>query len=182
MQCPKCKTTELKPTKLEQSLPVMGCEQCEGAFISLLYYRDWAERQLLEGFDNTALPSNVEVEEQATDTKTAMTCPKCHKLMLKYKVSTETEHQLDLCGSCDEAWLDGGEWQLLKSLEFTHQMPKVFTEAWQNRIRHELKEQSRTQRLIGLIGNEDAEKVAAFKSWLDAHPKRAEVITFLNQR
>lgn len=181
MQCPTCKTKELKPTKLEQGLPVMGCEQCQGALVSLLYYRDWAERQLLDGIDDTEATSNVAVDQDANDTQSAMTCPKCHKLMLKYKVSTETEHRLDLCGSCDEAWLDGGEWQLLKSLQITHHMPKVFTEAWQNRLRQELKEQSRTQRLIGLIGNEGAEKVTAFKSWLDAHPKRAEVITFLNQ-
>ena len=36
--------TDLKPTKIEDGLPVMGCPDCEGASLSLLYYRDWAER------------------------------------------------------------------------------------------------------------------------------------------
>ena len=49
MHCPKCKNENLKPTKLEEGLPVMGCPKCEGGLLSLLYYRDWAERVSFDG-------------------------------------------------------------------------------------------------------------------------------------
>jgi len=33
MHCPKCKTADLAPTKLEPGLPALGCNQCHGTLI-----------------------------------------------------------------------------------------------------------------------------------------------------
>ena len=45
MKCPRCKTTDLRPTMIEENLPAMACPACEGSLVSLLYYRHWAETQ-----------------------------------------------------------------------------------------------------------------------------------------
>src|SRR6185503_14734775 len=56
MKCPRCKTPDLKPTLIEEYLPAMGCDTCHGSFVSLLYYRHWAETQKL------AAPEHVPAE------------------------------------------------------------------------------------------------------------------------
>ena len=45
MKCPTCKTSDLRAVKLEDGLPAYGCQSCQGVAVSLLYYRDWAERR-----------------------------------------------------------------------------------------------------------------------------------------
>ncbi|TQV81055.1 zf-TFIIB domain-containing protein [Aliikangiella coralliicola] len=177
MQCPKCRNVDLKPTKLDEGLSAMGCNQCQGAFVSLLYYRDWAERsgsvhdapevELLKGFDSE-------------DTPTALSCPKCLKLMQKFRISGCSNNRLDLCTSCDEAWLDGGEWELLKALELSKEMPLVFTERWQKKVREQISEDTRRQRFLTILGKEDLEKADEFREWIKTHPKRHDIIFYVN--
>ena len=45
MHCPACRTSRLQPTKLDDGLLGHGCPQCSGTLVSLLHYRDWAERR-----------------------------------------------------------------------------------------------------------------------------------------
>ncbi len=169
----------MKPTKLEQGFPVLGCDQCNGILVSLLYYRDWAERDLFDSDTDTKAKKAELDKESIKDTTSALSCPKCQKIMLKYKISGCTHNRLDLCSTCDEAWLDGGEWELLESLDVQHQMPKVFTEAWQSRLRKEQAEVNRENRLKKVIGDTDTQSVVDFKKWLDSHPKRAEIVFYL---
>ena len=175
MHCPKCKTEYLKPAKLEEGLPVMGCSRCDGSLISLLYYRDWAERVKPE--------SLAELEEKEfvsdSDTKTALCCPKCSRLMTKYVVSGSLDARIDLCGNCDEAWLDGGEWSLLKSLELAKKLPGIFTEQWQRKVRSEKAELNRVERLKKAVGESDTEKAVEVKAWLSGNPNRSTILHFL---
>lgn len=173
--CPKCKNVVLKPGKLDDSLPAMICPECEGALISLLYYRDWAERTAID-YSNTEFTHEI-VED--TDSKTSLSCPKCHKIMTKYAISAFSQNRIDLCGSCDEAWLDGGEWQLLKSLEVADRLPKIFTEQWQRRVRSNKLELNKIERLKKMIGEKDAVKAAEIKQWLDDHSHKPAIIQFI---
>ncbi|MBF9003282.1 MULTISPECIES: zf-TFIIB domain-containing protein [Vibrio] len=174
MYCPKCKDTTLDPTKLEDGLPVLGCPQCAGSLLSLLHYRDWVERFALE--DEIESTASLEAE---SDTKTALRCPKCGKIMTKYSVTGESTHRIDLCGSCDEAWLDGGEWQLLKSLALGDQLPKIFTQQWQTRVRTEKAELGRIERLTQMVGEDDATQAVKTKQWLKSNPNRASLLRYL---
>ncbi len=175
MHCPKCKTIILKPTKLDDSLPVFGCPECGGSLLSLLYYRDWAERVTLDSSD---FESSSEVVEDA-DTKTSLSCPKCSRIMTKYSISGSIHSRLDLCGNCDEAWLDGGEWQLLKSLEMANRLPKIFTDQWQQKVRSEKMELSKIERLKKVIDEIDTEKAREIKKWINEHANKATIIQFI---
>ncbi len=183
MKCPKCKDVNLKATKLDEGLPVMGCVQCEGAVLPLLYYRDWAERSVMkpEATDASAVNHSMgeSIRSEAVDSKVALNCPKCSKIMSKYAVSGCSANRLDLCLSCDEAWLDGGEWELLKALELSKNMPIVFTEAWQRKIRKEKTESARLDRLAQSIGSDDIERVAEMRNWIAQHPRKKEIVHFL---
>ncbi len=175
MQCPKCRHTELKPTKLDDGLPAMGCTHCDGAFVSLLYYRDWIESHELSGLDATQEAAVNAVD----DTKTALSCPKCSKLMTKYSVADSVDNRIDLCSSCDEAWIDGGEWTLLKSLQLADKLPSVFTDQWQRKVRTEKMAALKLERLQAIVGEEDANKAVEIKTWLKANAHKAALIQFL---
>jgi len=177
MKCPKCKSIDLHPTKMEQGLSGMGCNECKGVFVSLLYYRDWAERFLAtEAESEQAEEIN---SEEVENTHNAMSCPKCSRIMTKYRVSSEHDNRLDLCANCDEAWLDKGEWSLLKSLNLGSKMPLVFTEQWQKQVRQQVSEESRRQRFIDLAGNDAIEEADKVRQWLKEEPQRVHILQYL---
>ncbi|GAA6133863.1 hypothetical protein NBRC116188_06520 [Oceaniserpentilla sp. 4NH20-0058] len=175
MQCPSCKTTRLLPTKLEARLPAMGCKTCEGALLSLLYYRDWAEQGAVD--EQATCSDDAAMEEH--DSKIALNCPKCSRVMTKYSLAGDVGNRIDLCGNCDEAWLDRGEWALLKSLSLMTSATSIFTENWQRKVRKEKQDASRVARLRASVGSIDTEKAIEVKKWLDKAPHKATIIHYL---
>lgn len=175
MKCPRCKTSDLKPTMIEEYLPAMSCGACEGSFVSLLYYRHWAETQKPATEQPAAAPSTVET----SDSSGALMCPKCSRVMTKYKVGGRIANRLDVCASCDEAWLDKGEWELLEALQLSHKMPAIFTDEWQRRIRNELTEETRRAILARTIGEEDVAKVEEFRAWLAQNKHKGDILVYL---
>jgi Zn-finger nucleic acid-binding protein len=175
MKCPRCKTPDLAPTMIEEYLPAMACNACEGSLVSLLYYRHWAETQKVASEAAPATASQVETD----DSTGALTCPKCSRFMTKYKVSGSVANRLDVCSGCDEAWLDKGEWELLEALQLTHKIPTIFTEEWQRRIRHELTEGTRRSILERTIGHENVAKVEEFRAWLTQNKHKTDILVYL---
>jgi Zn-finger nucleic acid-binding protein len=175
VECPHCKTSDLKPTMIEEGLPAMGCGTCHGSLVSLLYYRHWAETQKAPSAETRAAAAGPET----TDTTTAITCPKCSRLMAKYKLTGRVANRVDVCPTCDEAWLDGGEWELLEALHLSLKMPAIFTDAWQRRIRHELTEDTRRSILTRLIGEDATAKVEEFRAWLAKNRHKSQIMTYL---
>jgi Zn-finger nucleic acid-binding protein len=175
MKCPKCKKTDLHPAKIEQGLSGMGCNECNGIFLSLLYYRDWAERFFDDASNSNEVVDIAEVE----NTHNAMSCPKCSRIMTKYRVSSAHDNRLDLCANCDEAWLDKGEWALLKSLSLSSNIPLVFTEQWQTQVRKQVTEDNRRKRFVGLLGEDIVEEADKVRGWLKREPKKAQILQYL---
>lgn len=180
MNCPRCKTSMLNATRLEGGLPANSCADCGGAIISLLYYRDWAERTAND--KNWLADQNLDARlAEENESHSALLCPKCSKIMTKFHISGCTKNRLDLCTGCDEAWLDGGEWQLLQALQLSKQVPKIFTDTWQRKVRSEIGENLIRERFEKLIGKEDMDKAEEIRSWLKSHNKRAEILFYIGK-
>jgi Zn-finger nucleic acid-binding protein len=175
MKCPHCQSADLKPTMIEEHLPSMSCDACHGSLVSLLYYRHWAETQKAPPPEARKPVASI----ATTETPKAIMCPKCARLMTKYKLAGNVANRVDVCASCDEAWLDGGEWELLEALQLSLQMPAIFTEAWQRRIRSQITEETRRSILTRLIGDDGTARVEAFRSWLTNNPNKAHILTYL---
>lgn len=175
MKCPVCKTPGLRPTMIEELLPSMGCDQCKGSLVALLYYRHWAEHHKPQ--HQTGAPATL--SEIPADTTNAVRCPKCERIMTKYRLSGTIANRLDVCTLCDEAWLDGGEWQLLEQLQLSDKLPSVFTDAWQRKLRKEGSERTRQEILRRSIGDEAANKVESLRAWLNEHPAKSTILTYL---
>jgi Zn-finger nucleic acid-binding protein len=160
---------------IEEQLPSMGCEQCKGSLVGMLYYRHWTEHY--KPPSETNRPTTI--SELPADTTTALRCPKCERIMSKYRLTGTIANRLDVCSVCDEAWLDGGEWQLLEQLQLSDKLPAVFTDAWQRKIRIESSERRRQEILRRDLGSEDAGKVETIRAWLNGHPAKSTILTYL---
>ncbi len=174
MHCPNCKDIDLSPVEVEKGLIGAGCAKCSGVLLSLIQYRYWADHFHPEESD-TKPSGTVAVE----DSKGAKFCPKCSKIMTKYRVDYETENRIELCSHCDEAWLDSGEWQLLKTLDVAQHLPEVFTNAWQKKIRAERQHAHWKKHYSETLGKDTFQKVDEFKQWLDSQPKASEIKHYL---
>jgi Zn-finger nucleic acid-binding protein len=128
------------------------------------------------------VPADATVEVETTETVGAITCPKCSRIMMKYKLTGRVSNRLDVCTLCDDAWLDGGEWELLEALHLSHRIPAIFTEQWQRRIRSEQSEELRRSILVRGIGEAGLVRVEEFKRWLVQAPNRSEIMAFLIRR
>lgn len=176
MNCPRCKDTALSIAMLEDKLPYHTCGHCEGGLLSLTIYREWIERY-------PSIVSAVSVSQdkvQVQDTKRATLCPRCHRIMLRYKCAADSEHGLNFCAGCDEIWLDGNEWEFLKQKNLHDKVPGIFTEPWQRRLRNESSRKRFEQLYLSKLGAEEYDKVRRVKEWLDQHPKRSAVLAYLN--
>ena len=171
MDCPQCKGYRLEPRELEPGLIAVGCSRCEGVLVSLLNYRYWAD---CKRFSQSIQTENVIAE----DNDKAQLCPKCHRIMAKYLIGLESSNRIDLCANCDEAWLDSGEWSLLKSLDLQDKLPKIFTDAWQANIRKLRQTQQHRERYRKLLGD-DFKRVEEFKTWLETHVEVEKIKQFL---
>lgn len=182
MQCPKCQSRPLRATKIEQGLSAMGCMDCKGALITLIYYRDWIDRtptiKEIDQNEQSLATALVEIN----DSKSALSCPKCSRLMNKYKISGQTENRIDLCSNCDEVWLDGGEWELLKILELAGKVPLVFTEHWQKELREKAGQKAREERLLQFVSQDDLAEAKKIKEWLSNHSEREKISFYINHK
>jgi Zn-finger nucleic acid-binding protein len=174
MKCPRCKTPDLLPTLIEEYLAAMACAQCHGSLVSLLYYRHWAETQK----PHATLSASTDLS-RPRDTTNALMCPKCARVMTKYKLVGAIDNRIDVCATCDEAWLDDGEWELLEQLQLSHTMPAIFTDQWQRRLRNEKTEETRRSILKAAIGEPAAAKVEEFRAWLNAQKSKSSILTYL---
>lgn len=173
MQCPACSHFRLKPIKLEAGLPAISCSKCQGALVPLVTYRAWAERQPPVSVQTGAAPTTVQ------DSKSALRCPKCSKLMMKYRIGSGVENRVDLCPHCDEAWLDAGEWQLLGQLQYHSSLASIMTEPWQRRLREQEREEVVARKYLALLGTQDWQRLQEVGEWVAGHPRKQDLLRYL---
>ena len=177
MKCQQCKNSTLESKELEPGLLVGHCTRCEGDFLSLFYYRHWASSQ--EADESSPGDDSACQTIEPEDTATALTCPKCSRLMMKYRLGLEQSNKVDFCAHCDEVWLDKGEWQLLKDLGLHMRLPSVVSEHWQTELNKQYQAQMTRSRYEKILGVDDFAKVSAFKQWLNTHPEQAQIRLYL---
>ena len=176
MNCPNCKNVELLPTRLEENLACSTCQQCEGILLNLVTYRIWRESH----------PAEVEGCKVSRDTraaaesKQALLCTKCERLMIKFRFAADLTHALDVCTHCEDVWLDRGEWDYVKARELHGNLTKTFTAPWQRRIRQQRSETQLMEIWSEKLGEKDHNKVREFATWLETHSKRSLIMGYLN--
>lgn len=179
MQCPQCQGYSLEPVEIETGLVASQCQKCQGTLLPLMNYRYWADQNASNDVENTAVEQGSACDITVEDSEQAKLCPKCSRFMTRYTIGEGSENKLELCSGCDEAWLDHGEWQLLKALDLQNKLPAIFTEAWQRNIRLKKQEASLKANYKERLGEEVFDKADEFKQWLEQQENRNEITQYL---
>lgn len=182
MHCYSCDGETLKPARLAPGLPARECARCGGVQVDLLAYRAWREAQPEESEDRSAAPGGGVTLVKASDNRHGLVCQRCAGPMQKYRIDTDVSNFVDLCERCDDVWLDGGEWELLKHLHLSGRLTEIMTEPWQRRIRLETAERQQKDELRERLGEADHDRLMEIERWLEGHPERAELLRYLKGR
>lgn len=170
MHCPACIATVLIPQALEPGLPVSACMDCHGALLSLPGYRLWRKAHA----DEAEAAGDVQL---ARDSARSLVCPKCARLMLKFRFSPD-DRRLDLCPHCEEVWLDGGEWDKLKASRLHLRLIELFSPQWQESLRSGALALAQAELWRRRLG-EDYERAVEIREWLADHPNATWIRMFL---
>jgi len=173
MNCTSCKAGKLMPAFLDDLFPCYTCDNCGGNFVMLSQYLVWADNN-----PDDSVVTNHDSEFKAEETSKAMLCPKTGRLMIKYRISAETDHRVDLSPSINAIWLDKGEWNLFKKEGIAGKLNEVFTDSWQRKIR----EAKSKETMQAFYENEFGEKypsISKFREMLEQMPNKSAVIAYL---
>ena len=174
--CPSCQDSELVESPLQSGLRAHACSSCKGSFLLLQNYRSW--RSSLMGAKVDESPDRVDTAEQASESQAIMRCPSCRGFMTKFRFSSDSRHQVDLCAACDAVWLDRGEWMLVEHLARSGLLTRVFEPGWQNRLRKEDARRRAEERWKTQLGA-DYERAREIRNWLAGHDQGKELAAYL---
>jgi len=174
MKCPSCENGKLQNAYLENDLPCKTCDHCGGNWLLLEHYLRWKG-----GHTEEITLSESDVKVELTETERALICPASGALMLKYRISKDSEHRLDLSPNINGVWLDRGEWQLLKRSGLAEKLNKIFTAPWQKEISAGSSKDMFEQLYRQKFGNADYERAQEIRDWLQDHPNRYALRAFL---
>ncbi len=176
MNCPVCKTVQLKDDRLDTGMFVATCGDCGGHWLSQANYWRWREVQR----DTPAeLPADAAARLQVADHTRAKLCPECGRFLVRHKVGHGLAFSIDHCSACGGAWFDRNELEALRSVNLHDDIHFIFTETWQAGVQSEEREKAYHQFLLAKFGEKDLAELKRIKAWIDSHPKSREVWAFL---
>jgi len=179
MNCPICPNTPLTTKLLESELSAMTCPTCSGNFISTENYGHWHDSR------TEAHASDQSTKEPLTLTSTEPApkpkhCPNCNAPLFPYRVDQDLPFRIDRCSHCQGIWLDGNEWEILKSRGLAINLPRLFTDPYQHALQRAERKQLHETNLRARFGDADYDRAREFKAWLDTHPERPAIIAYLS--
>ena len=171
MQCTVCKAGELKAATLEGLCPCLQCSNCQGYWVLISDYLD------AKSLD---LPIDEDLIKRFTESKKALLCPVSSTIMLKYRLSAQSEHKINLSPAANGFWLDKGLWELIKQQGLTKNLTQIFTEPGQRKIRAIIALNIFEDYYNEELGKEHHAKLKALREWLDNQPKKQEMLAYIN--
>ncbi|MBN1518353.1 zf-TFIIB domain-containing protein [Candidatus Sumerlaeota bacterium] len=179
MQCTSCNSGTLRPNYLDAALLCHTCDHCGGHWLYLGDYLRWLEQN--RDFDivnDTNTPVQAVMDNVAEATP-AMLCPYTGVVMLKYRISKDLEHRLDLSPSINGIWLAKGKWELLKREGLAGRLNEIFTSTWQRQIKEGRTRDVMEQKYIEEFGAERYARLKQIRAWLDAQSNRRAMLAYL---
>jgi Zn-finger nucleic acid-binding protein len=174
MQCTRCKAGNLQASFIEQQFRAHTCDHCGGNWILVEDYMTWKERNPQYSFAKVVI-----TDDDVADSQRALLCPVTGKIMRKLKITKDSSHRIDYSMPVGGVWLDKGEWELLKSAGLAGSLNAILTEQWQTKIREQKAEETFTQLYLNKFGEDDYQKIKALREWLNNHPRKADLQSYL---
>lgn len=174
LTCPSCKKGKLIPSFLDELFRCYTCDDCGGSLIYLTDYLHWLERDSSEPG-----PKEPLIEKDINDSKSTMVCPVTGHMMLKYHISNETSHRLDLSPSISAMWLDKDEWDLIKKENLSRYLNNIFTEPWQRKVKSNCSTETFAEMYQEKFGESDYIKLKDIRAWLESSDNKQVMMAYL---
>ncbi len=174
MNCP-VDNASLRTTSLESGLSGFECASCGGTWLRFGDYLAWRERQ--PGDQPEAQPEATDALEP-TNAAGVRRCPDCAYLLTRYAVGHAVGFSLDRCARCNGVWFDREEWNVLRARGLHDNIREMFNPHWQSDVRAEARDRRAAERLAAHLGA-DAARVRDFGEWVALHPRRSEIVAYL---
>jgi len=173
--CPVCKSASLQRISLEPALEAYHCESCGGHWIASLHYWQWLETLHFPPPEITSAEVALPVAEHTQ----AKQCPWDGHIILRHEIGNDVPFYLEQCGWCNSFWLDRNKWEVLRSRNLHVRLHKISTDAWQRQIRYARRKRYWQATYTQKFGAEEYARLQELKRWLDQHPDRRHVLTYL---
>ena len=178
MNSPVHSDTPMVLKEIEPGLSAYECPRSGGVWIPLHSYLDWKERQPVPANAPPAEGRPVLVDDSR---QRALICPESGRLLVRYRVGHGLSFHVDQSPATGGMWLDKGEWAALKSKGLHSQLNLIFTATYQRQIRSAEYARKLEEVFQARIGEKDFQTTSDFRDWLANHPRRADILCYLNQ-
>jgi len=103
-------------------------------------------------------------------------CPKCSKLMARYRIAEDNGIYVEQCDACEGIWVNGEQWNDILRKGF--ELGDVFTNHGE---RLKQKVPYSEQYFEAMFGKELFKRVKLFKATLEKHESKLELISYLSK-
>lgn len=184
MQCPACTKSPLSTTQTQGNPVTEDCPSCHGRWLAFDAHRVWLEALPPDRLENYTHATSQPVQPHAHANKPAKarTCPRCGKLMTRFRVGPDHQFTIERCPACAGVWFDAGEWEAVLSIVPLPRVQHIFNDSFQHKLELELRRRVQNERCRTILGDHDYQRAIAFKEWLAAHPKRDVLLALLDDR
>jgi len=174
MRSPMDPETTMESAELQDGLMVKKCPKSGGCWISSEAYWRWQDRgEIGEG----GPPLEVELSDDCN--RRAMICPESGTVMLRYRVAADLSFFVERSSATGGVWLDRGEWEALRRAGIHRYLHLIFTAAYQKYRRRQSAQQAVVANMSRTLAA-DFDKVNEFRSWIDSHPARSQILAWLS--
>jgi Zn-finger nucleic acid-binding protein len=179
MNCPICKNSPLADKPLTDGLEAASCSSCNGWWIDGKRYWQWIESRPHSQANIHEIPVDPATQQPVNDSGPGKFCPSCGRFMARVKPTPGANYFINRCGGCGGIWLDNHEWENLQALSLHDDIHFIFSDSWQAEISRIERKNQHDQLMAEKLGPDALAEVKRIKSWLDTHPKKAELYAFL---
>lgn len=175
MRSPVAPEVDLQPREIDPGLVALECPRSGGIWLSLQAYEQWKAQRP----PYAAAGQDQPVPVLGDSKRRTLICPESGCLLLRYKVGHGLQFHIDRSPVTGGVWLDRGEWEALKGKGLHVDLNLIFTASYQRDVRSTEYAEALEGAFRKRIGEADFARAAAFKAWLNAHPKRRDILCYL---
>lgn len=176
MQSPIGNHRPLEKVQLEEKLFAWRCPESGGHWIPAESYWKWRGSLPPAEERDLADPAACPISEYDDLVKF---CPESGTLMSRYRVGHGLPFRVDRSNT-GGIWLDGGEWEILKSGNLHQAIHLIFTSPWQQAIRDQEHDACYQTQLVQRLGEDLYRRIDALREELAGHPNQAMALAYLN--
>ena len=183
MNCPACVTTDLERRDGPIGPAIHCCPKCIGRWLVFDDHLQWLESLPPSSHATSANISSVHLAGVTVITEAphkARLCPRCGKIISRYRFSPDHHCWLERCGSCAGIWFDRGEFEAVAAIVPLARIQHLFNDTHQHKVSSELAHRQHEQRCRAIVGDEAFDKAREFKAWIEQQPRRDVLMAYID--